>query len=81
MLHEKPPFFVVMGICILFFYGCSTLGTADSKINQKRYSEAIPLYEEYLAKNPNQDNEAYCLIKKWYELTVKISTIKDIYRG
>ena len=54
MLTTKQTFVVVMCLGMMFFFGCSTLDTAESKINQEKYKEAIPLYEDYLEKHPDE---------------------------
>jgi tetratricopeptide (TPR) repeat protein len=50
--------YIILGVLclvIVFLFGCGIAEfiKADFKLNQKKYEEAIPIYKEYLAKNPN----------------------------
>lgn len=37
---------------IIVLAGCSVLGKADARLEQKKYDEAISLYRQYLGENP-----------------------------
>jgi len=50
--------YVILGILfcagLLLVSGCSTLRTAEVKMQQENYAEAIPLYRQHLDKNPDE---------------------------
>ena len=50
--------YIILGVLCLvlvFLFGCGIAGLtkAGLKLNQEKYEEAIPLYKEHLAKNPD----------------------------
>jgi tetratricopeptide (TPR) repeat protein len=50
--------YVIFGILfcagLLLVSGCSTVKIAEVKMQQENYAEAIPLYQQHLAKNPDE---------------------------
>ncbi len=56
-MFNKKGYLILGVVCLaaIFLSGCGGFGLmkAESKLNQKNYKEAIPLYEEYLAQKPD----------------------------
>lgn len=54
-MPKTTKFFTGILLCfpLLFLFGCGGPAKANFKLDQKKYGEAIPLYQSYLKENPD----------------------------